>query len=378
MPNTLWGDTLKALVLPLIPWLHPQKPVHSFSAMKRFFTANLWLPIGLATLVLKMPLLLLPGAGRDEAVYYYWSRHPEWFYAPLLQLALRVFDSFPLPHMLILRLPSLLSGFLILWLLDKIFRARGLPPRQRAFALAVIGFLPWQIYTGAILHPDNGLLVSMLLFLFFYRKGAYGFAAASAGLAVLAKPVGVLVLVISWGLFIRAYRGQLKRVLPYFALSLLVASPVLMAVRPELIRAIAEFGQIPGDVSLLTRLCIGLASILTLGGLLLPIAAWQGLRDHLQAGITAGDLPRDRMASLMLGGVFLLVFIIALLLHGQIKGNWFLPGFVLLWPVSGVRLQRVARMSLFAVQLAISAMFSLIISHPQQVQRLERRSVELA
>ena len=51
-------------------------------------------PIIIAALatILRLFFLMLPGPGRDEAIYHYWAFHPEPAYSPLMQLAIRLFD----------------------------------------------------------------------------------------------------------------------------------------------------------------------------------------------------------------------------------------------------------------------------------------------
>jgi hypothetical protein len=113
----------------------------------------LWIPVALLALLTRIPILLLPGAGRDEALYFYWSKHPEPAYSPLLQFLLNFFDLLPLPDLTMIRLPSIFAGIVVLLLFEKLLRHREINRRSTLIALLALAFCPWQVYTGAVLHP---------------------------------------------------------------------------------------------------------------------------------------------------------------------------------------------------------------------------------
>lgn len=84
-----------------------------------------WPWISIAALAIRMPLLFLPTPGRDEAAYFYWSRHFEPAYSFLMQVIVRVFQWLPVPDLFAMRLPALLMGILVIFWLDKLLLLRG-------------------------------------------------------------------------------------------------------------------------------------------------------------------------------------------------------------------------------------------------------------
>ncbi|MCB0265314.1 MAG: glycosyltransferase family 39 protein, partial [Calditrichaeota bacterium] len=150
-----------------------------------------------AVILLRLPLLLLPGAGRDEALYWYWAHHFELAYSPLLQIAIRLFEWLPLPDIWAIRLVSLVASGCSLWLLEQLLIRRKIKDVQRRWLLLALAVAPWQTYAGAILHPDMLLLATLLAFVYFSEKQGFTLAAISAGLAIWAKPSGILVIAIA-------------------------------------------------------------------------------------------------------------------------------------------------------------------------------------
>ncbi len=71
-----------------------------------------------AVILMRLPLWLLPGPGRDEAAYHYWALHLEPPFAPLVQAVVAVFDLFEPFSLWSVRTPVALLGLLVLYLGD--------------------------------------------------------------------------------------------------------------------------------------------------------------------------------------------------------------------------------------------------------------------
>ncbi|MCA9758986.1 MAG: hypothetical protein KDA27_24550 [Candidatus Eisenbacteria bacterium] len=156
--------------------------------------------LALTVLLLRRPLWLLPGPGRDEASYHYWAHHPEPAFAPLVQLTVRLFEL-PFGHALwSLRAPVALLGIVVLWLHDDRLRRAGSTGSTRLFFASLLALTPWLGFSGSILHPDAFLLVSLLALVISARDRRPLAIAIAACAAALSKPTGVLVLPVAWWL----------------------------------------------------------------------------------------------------------------------------------------------------------------------------------
>lgn len=292
-----------------------------------------------AVILLRLPLLLLPGAGRDEALYWYWAHHFELAYSPLLQIAIRLFEWLPLPDIWAIRLVSLVASGCSLWLLEQLLIRRKIKDVQRRWLLLALAVAPWQTYAGAILHPDMLLLATLLAFVYFSEKQGFTLAAISAGLAIWAKPSGILVIAIAilYWLVIDSNTSKLriKRIL----LTLGTALPVAISANWQMVQGVLEFGKIGDQVSLLHVLPIQLLGIVVLGGPAMVYVAWRTITPFVSffhrifSEITQVQSLRWTLP-MVISTAFFAAFGGAILITGQIKANWMLPAFVtllLLW-----------------------------------------------
>ncbi len=293
-----------------------------------------WLPLAGLALLLRFPLITLPGAGRDEALYFYWSRHLEPAYSPLMQFITAFFDFLPILNLLAMRMPSLIGGVLVIYLLDKLLQERQAIPGIRWLLLSAVAFSPWQFYTGTILHPDNWLLVSVLIFLIASYRRQHLIIALAAGLSLWVKPSGLLLLPVAgyWFFFYPSLRAG-QRIF-YLSLIAILILPIFLSFQPEMIQAISEFGKISSQVSLAEALSLQIFSVLLLGGIYFPalalVNAWRNRKLLLDFNFRhSGD-----HLSLITGMIFFAGFGAAALFMGQIKGNWILPALVILLPAS--------------------------------------------
>ncbi len=307
-------------------------------------------------LLIRLPLWLLPGPGRDEAAYYYWAHHPEPAYSLLVQAAIRLGGLVAGHSLWALRLPVLVLGLLVLVLNDRRLARAGSPVGWRGLAAAALALNPWQSFAGSILHPDNFMLAALLLLVLAIQERRLWLATLATVGAVLAKPTGVLFLPVTWWL-LGTLPGPDRRQLHAARLVLVLAAVGLaVTMRPDMVVGMAGFGRMSDSLPWLTRLIAGGGSTLFLGGPVLLGLAVLGVRQRWP-DIRTDDEAR---ASLSLAAILLVVFLTAALLRGQFKGNWILPAAVLLWPLRPPRRQLLGNpRRLVAVGLVLALLTSL-------------------
>ena len=272
-----------------------------------------WTALAVAVLALRLPLLLRPGLGRDEATYVVWSHHPEPAYAPLMQLLVAAGHALPL--LLEARWVPFVAGVVVLVLFERLLRARGVDFTGRWIGVALVATCPWQTYAGATLHPDDLQLAVVLAFVLGVRSRP-GWALVVAGLGPWAKPSGLLVVVVAlvWILVDRRRRHAHR--LAAIVMLALAAPPLLMLDAP-LVRGLFDFARVEPAA----RFGMFVLTTLVLAGPALPVL---GLRGAVRAR-------RDDPVT-WLGFAFVLAFGAAAVVNGQVKGNWMLPAVLLLWP----------------------------------------------
>ncbi len=290
-----------------------------------------WAALATALLALRLPLLTLPGLGRDEATYVYWSHHPEPGYAPLLQLLLAL--GRPLPLLVEARWVPLVAGAVVLVLFERWLRRRGLERRDRWIAVALVGLCPWQTYAGSILHPDDLQLALVLGFVLAARPGHVWWAAVLAGLAPWAKTSGLLVTAVgAWWVWRSGHPVRGRALIVLVAL----AAPAVLALDPELLRGILSFARTGPDTGPLARVGLFVLGTVVLAGPILPVLAVRGGFEIGRRGVDPG---------VVLALAFVAAFGGAAVVTGQVKGNWMLPAILLLWP-AGLHWTRPARAAL--------------------------------
>lgn len=324
--------------------------------------------LGLALLALpRLILLLLPGLGRDEAAYLYWSRHPEFSYAPLMGLLLRGVDLLPgQPEPWMLRMPGFLAGGLGLWLLHRLCVSQSMAPHTRNFLLLSLTLSPWSVYVGSIVHPDAWLLPSLLGAAWAAREERRAWLVSACILAAWSKPVGLLLFPLGLAWLSWRDRGPaFHRMLAGAALSL-GCLPVVLTLRASLLDGVREFSQIAAGASWQRALALGAVAFVLLCGPALLLAG----------------IPRRRRRSLeptqFLSLCYFAVFAGALLAWAQVKASWILPA----WTLSAVS-QRASlaapwkRVALFGSAVSTVAL-SLALSQPRLLSEIENRLPALA
>ncbi len=330
-----------------------------------------WFPVALGALLIRLPLILLPGAGRDEATYHYWAYHPEPAYSPLLQLAIRVSDWLPFSSLGKLRLPSILSGIIVIFLFDRWLQDRKIPPSLKILLLSTFALTPWQTYVGAILHPDNLLLLLILLFLILLKRRWYGVAMLVAGFACWAKLTGLLLLPVAIGVLVIDPEISRKSRFRYGIMGIMVALPVVVCLRGGMLAAMTEFGKIAPASPVYQKVLVAVLTILLLAGPALLIFSFVGVRSiHFRKRLVTDILP-EQLAALLIALVLVAVFGAAAIFQGQIKGNWVLPALILLPPRQiSLKLRR-WMVSGLAISLLLSAGMVLALTHPGLLAKVE-------
>ncbi len=359
-------------------------PTRQVFSQKRFFLKRQQLPAWLLPLIsailLRMPLFLLPGAGRDESLYFYWAFHPEPAYSPLMQMIIRMFSALPLPPLMSLRMSSLLAGIMVLLLFDQLLKQTGNDYRSRVAVLSILAFSPWQSYVGAILHPDNLLLAIILFYLVLMFRKQYLLAAFISGLALWVKPSGILMFPIAMYGFLFNKTVNRNQAFGYIAVAAGTILPIIFAFNKDLLLAISEFGRIDQSISIWQALFLQFGTVFLLGGPLLLIAAIKGLKKYLhnfptvfEALFFDENLLKQRLILITVLVVFG-AFAGAALIFGQIKGNWMLPSLVLLSTQSDIYpRQRFFKWGLiFTVLMSIGLIVAML--YPQTLKSFEAKN----
>lgn len=330
-----------------------------------------WVPVAAASLLVRLPLFFLPGAGRDEAAYVYWAFHPEPAYAPLLQVLVRFAALLPIDPVQAMRIPVMLGGVAVLYIFDRFLAARGAGYGFRLFSLAVLAAAPWQVYAGAVLHPDTLLLAALLaLSLALYRR-RFAWAVAAAAAAFWAKPTGLLALPVLLFVLWRDPGLTRRLAVAYSGAALALVAPAALFITPELVAAISEFSRIPAAVPLGRALLAQALAVLFLGGpllLLLPAGTVRATVRHGWRPLWRD--PAGQTASL-LAMALLGAFALAALFNTQLKGNWILPAMVLLWPARPGRLSRPLAFAGLGWTLLTALLLSTAMARPDLVARFE-------
>lgn len=321
-----------------------------------------WTALAVALAALRLPMLLLPGLGRDEAAYVYWSHHPEPAYAPLLQILVALGRG--LPTILEARLPSVLAGALVLGLFARLLAQRGMVLRDRWIAVALVGLCPWQTYAGTILHPDDLQLAAVLGFVVAAGDRRAWWAVVIAGLAPWTKPSGALVVVVAAVWILRGgFVGRARAAA--WALLFALALPPLFAMDPPLLRGLLAFGS--SDADLFRRVSAFVLGSVVLAGPALPLV---GLRGVVELRNGSRDLGKH------LGLLFVIAFGAAAVVTGQVKGNWMLPAILLLWPHTMTWRAPTAGVALLTTAL-LSAALTISFVRVDWSRAVEERWVEL-
>jgi Dolichyl-phosphate-mannose-protein mannosyltransferase len=327
--------------------------------------------IAASALLLRLPLFLLPGIGRDEAVYFLWAQETGVAYSPLLLWFTKACLTLPVPDLLALRLPSLLPGLAVLFLLDYDLRSRAASLETRLFATAALAISPWQIYAGAILHPDNLFLASLILALIAHFRRHLILTGICFGMAALAKPTGLILLPVA-AFYLLRHRESPLPIRAAAALSVfVVASPVLLNINQVLIQGLFTFGRLSDEASLWALLAVVFVTLIFEGGFLPLIASSIGLFRHwrgkpLVTTLLAPESLRPAIALTMLG-----FFGIIAVVNHQFKANWFLPAMILLWPPDWKPKRSALPVLTIIFSLIASTAMVIVMVSPSRVARLE-------
>ena len=344
------------------------------TAARRGFIA-LWLAVFAIKLVVaaRLPLFV------DEAFYWQESRHLAWAYSDLPGLSawlVHIGDAIAPGNVLVLRLPFLLIGAAVPWLVARI-AMRELDARSgwQAGSLAVL--LPLAGTLGLLALPDAPLLLASVLCLdagLRLLRRVDGFAAGELALGLV---IGGLthyrfVAVIAVGLLallaLRDGRAALRSRWTWAAVAIgaLAWLPLLLwnlhnadaGLRFQLVDR--HPWQFSGEGFRLGRMQLLLATPLLLAAM--AVAAWRGVRDA-----------RPGVRYLALSGAMIVLGFLALGFFAdreRASFHWPLPGYVALLPLVPLVLARwhrgwrIATWTVAAVGLATVLGFYVVASVP--------------
>jgi hypothetical protein len=328
-------------------------------------------------------LWLLPGIGRDEALYWYWAHHPEFAYAPLIQLVIRIAEWLPFSPNLNIRFSSILAGSLVIVVMDLLLKERQASRQYRVLWGLVLGISPWMLYSGAIVHPDMWLVAMMLCFLYLIDKQRYRSAAFAAGMALWAKPTGLILVgfaILCWLWMMPLPR---KTRLACLAITASTVLPVLAFANSDMIQGIREFAKIANAPSMLSVIVIQLLALIGLAG---PALMWAVLPKLTDFGEAISRVIRDkgmirdrhRQPAAVIGTMFFGAFLTAMIVNGQLKANWILPA--LLMPVLTARKLSYFPFKRSSISLAVvwAAGLLLLMTQPAFIKSVENSLPSLA
>ncbi|MEL6824119.1 MAG: glycosyltransferase family 39 protein, partial [Calditrichota bacterium] len=311
----------------------------------------------------------LPGAGRDEATYAYWSQHPEAAYSPLLQLFVKIFSWIPLPEIFQLRLTSIIAGTLAILLCHRFLKYLQVEVASRIAAIAALGLSPWMTYTGSILHPDMLLLCCILAFLIMAFQQQLIAASIFAGLAFWAKLSGLVVLPAALFLLWKNREQSGITLVTSGLILVLLIGAILSQLKPDLVMAIAEFGRMDPSIGFLKALLIQVGYILFLGGPAIVLGFIAGIWQYREITENYRQVTNLQRYSALIVASVIAAFGLAMLVTQQVKGNWLLPGLLLLWPAVKPKLFRPA----ILLSILSSVFIISIFAFPEVVKDLEKK-----
>ncbi|KPJ96554.1 MAG: hypothetical protein AMJ53_00245 [Gammaproteobacteria bacterium SG8_11] len=330
-----------------------------------------WLWISTAALTIRVPLLFLPNPGRDEAAYFYWSHHFEPAYSFLMQLVVRLFGWLPVSDLFAMRLPALLLGILVIFLLDILLQLRGVNYSFRCMALLLFAFSPWQSNFGVFLNPDNFLVAVLLFFLLAVIREQLLPAALFSGIAVLAKPTGILLIPAGWFIIFAAKNLIIRRKFLYGLIPVIFLLPVILSIRKEMIFAMLEFGKLNSLLPMWEILAFQLALVVVGGGPILLFFAAVGLKQRLRTKNLPHHLKLENMAVLVIAACTFIIFGAAIVLNSQVKYNWILPALVILWPTQPIPIKKYILIPAIVLSMGLGIFQNVMKLNPRWVSQIE-------
>ena len=345
----------------------------------------LWLAVFAIKLALaaRLPLFV------DEAFYWQEGRHLAWAYSDLPGLSAwlaRIGDAIAPGNVLALRLPFLLIGAAVPWLVARM-ALRELDARSGWQAGSLALLLPLAGTLGLLALPDAPLLLASVLCLdaglrLLRRVDAFAAGELALGLVVGGLSHYRFVAVIAVGLFallaLREGRAALRSPMTWAAIGIgaLAWLPLLLwnlhnadaGLRFQLVDR--HPWQFSGEGFRLGRMQLLLATPLLLGAM--ALAAWRGLRDA-RAGVRY----------LALAGAMIVLGFLALGFFADRERSsfhWPLPGYVALLPLVPALLAnwrrgwRIATWAVAGLGLAVVLAFYLVASVPSLRERSASRN----
>ena len=332
------------------------KPVIAFSilTLALYSSIKLWFVMGVEL-------------GKDEAVYTYWGQHLDASYALLPFAVIGIFHGLAPGIEWVLRLGSILVGSLCLVLMFRFCGLFGLPRSMRLWATLALASSHWFWHTTSFLHPDGFLVACWMLVLLVARKAqcepspvAYVKIGVAAGMTLLCKYSGLFLVggLMLWIGFCTNHekpdKERWRRLLWVSVPMFIIASPLIYTQLESgfyLPMTLSTLSQIDRSGNPLLRLLLFFANPLLFVS---PILLYLLYRTLIR---TAREVTTDRSLLLPLLPALVLIgaFGLFALTRGQIKGNWILPAFLGLIPLTFKRLVLSSKSALLLGLLFLTA-----------------------
>jgi len=164
----------------------------------------LWLTL-LIGFVLKFTISFNTGLFEDEAVYWNWSHSPDPSYSFTTLISLKIFSLiFGNKEELLVRLPALITNFIILLFLFKIGKLFNIKNTKILLAAVLFFSVPFVTIYTSFISPDSLLLLLSVVSIYFVLKilkhnntSDWIYCGISLGLLTLSKYTGIIYFIIT-------------------------------------------------------------------------------------------------------------------------------------------------------------------------------------
>ncbi|MBK9331385.1 MAG: glycosyltransferase family 39 protein [Ignavibacteria bacterium] len=288
--------------------------------------------------ILKFTVSFNTALFEDEAIYWNWSLSPDPSYSFTTLIAIKIFTLIPgYLNEYTVRLPALLTNFVILFFFIKTGRLLGFAENRILFAALFLFSIPFVTIYTSFISPDTMLLMFSVISVYFsvrvIKNGTYSdwiFCGVSSGLMILSKYTGA-VFVSAIAIYILFKRNDLKEFSPGKLFAFLTA--ILLVITPLLLWNILYepvwFNHyINSDADYSGNNFTGriLNFILSQAAILLPASF------VMFVFIIISQILKHKRSTeenfLIFCGLFILISFAVLSLTGKSKGNWSFTAFI--------------------------------------------------
>ncbi|MBS1517770.1 MAG: glycosyltransferase family 39 protein [Bacteroidetes bacterium] len=283
-------------------------------------------------IALKFMISFNTGLFEDEAIYWNWSQNPDPSYSFTTLSALNLFTAFPgYVNEFTVRLPALLTNFVILFFLLRTGKFLGFSERKILLTAVLIFSIPFVTIYSSFISPDSMILMFTLSSVFFsikvIKKGNtedWILCGVSFGLLILSKYTGV-VFAAAFAVFVIYFRKDLKGFsvfkLSAFLISVFIlVSPLLywnLINEPVWLNYYFKTGADKIDSGYAESIY---RFILSQTAILLPVTFILIIYITFNRLRKKEKTPEEKF--LLFSGIFILFCFALLSLSGKLKGNW--------------------------------------------------------